>query len=47
MTLAGNASEAIEDLAVAAVQAVEITEREHRIPPGRPRIIGKVNDVHD
>jgi hypothetical protein len=29
------------------VQAVEIAEREHRIPPARrPCIIGKVNDVH-
>ncbi len=45
---AGDAAEAIEDLAVAAVQPVEISERQHRIPPSRrPRIVRKVNDVHD
>jgi hypothetical protein len=33
---------------VSAVEAVEIAEREHRIPPARrPRIIRKVDDVHD
>jgi hypothetical protein len=48
VALAGDAAQTIEDLAVSAVQAVEIAEREHRIPPARrPRIVRKVNDVHD
>jgi hypothetical protein len=48
VTLAGDAAQPIEDLAVSAVEAVEIAEREHRIPPARrPRIIRKVDDVHD
>jgi hypothetical protein len=30
------------------VEAVEIAEREHRLPPAcRPRIVREVNDVHD
>ena len=44
----GDAAQTIEDLAVSAVQTVEIAEREHRIPPARrPRIVREVNDVHD
>ena len=45
--LAGDAAHAIEDLAVAAVHAVEVAEREHRLHPARrPRVVGKVDDVH-
>jgi hypothetical protein len=47
VTLARHATQAIEDLAVSAVQAVEVAERQHRIPPARrPRIVRKVDDVH-
>jgi len=44
---AGDADEAVEDLAVTAVHAVEIPEREDRLLPARrPHIVGKVNDIH-
>src|SRR5262245_13986450 len=37
----------LDDLEMSAMQAVEVAEREHRMhQPGRPRIIGKVQDVH-
>ena len=42
-----HAADALEDLAVAAVHAVEIAERQHRLrPAGRPRIVREMNDVH-
>ena len=45
--LAGDAAHAIEDLAMAAVHAVEVAEREHRLHPARrARVVGKVDDVH-
>ena len=44
----GDPAQALEDFAMAAVQPVEVAEREHRAaPPRRPRIVWKVNDVHE
>jgi hypothetical protein len=46
-SLAGDAADAVEDLAMPAVQPVEVAEREDRPRPARwPRVVGKVNDVH-
>ena len=46
--LAGDTLQAVENLAMTAVQAVEVAERQHRLlPTRRARIVGKVNDVHD
>jgi hypothetical protein len=46
--LAGDALEPIENLAVPAVHAVEVAERQHRLHPGeRPCVLGEVNDVHE
>ena len=46
-TLAGDAAHAIEDLAMTAVQPVEIAEGEHGLRPAwRTQVVGKVNDVH-
>ena len=43
----GAALDALDDLDVAAMQAVEVAEREHRrAPPERPRILRIVDDVH-
>ena len=42
--LAGAAPHAVDDLDVAAVQAVEVAEREHGIVPARRRVVGKVRD---
>ena len=45
--LAGDAADAVEDLAMAAVHAVEISERQDRLgPTSRPRILGEVDNVH-
>ena len=45
--LDGAALHALDDLEMSAMQAVEVAEREHRMhEPGRPRIIGKVQDLH-
>ena len=45
--LFGDAPHAIENLAVSAVQAVEVAEREHRVdPPRRTGVFREVNDVH-
>ena len=46
--LAGDALHAVEDLAVPAVQAVEVSERQHRLrPTRRPRVVRKANDLHE
>ena len=40
-------ADAIQDLAMAAVHAVEVAERQDRVRPARrARIVRKVNDVH-
>ncbi len=45
--LIGDAPHAIEDLAMAAVQPVEVPQREHRaLPPRGARIVGIVDDLH-
>ena len=45
--LDGAALHALDDLEMSAMQAVEVAEREHRMhEPGRPRIVGKVQDLH-
>ena len=45
--LDGAALHALDDLEVSAVQAVEVAERQHRMhEPGRPRIVGKMQDLH-
>jgi hypothetical protein len=36
----------IDDLHVAAVQAIEVPEGEHRLVPPRRRIVREVGDVH-
>ena len=43
----GDAPHAVEDLAMSAVHAVEIAERQHRLRPARRRgVVGEVDDVH-
>ena len=42
--LAGAAPHAVDDLHVAAVQPVEVAEREHRLVPARRRVVGKMGD---
>ena len=45
--LGGAALDALDDLDVAAMQAVEVAERQHRLMPARAaRIVGKVDDLH-
>ena len=45
--LAGDTADAIENLAMAPVDAVEVTERKHRLrPAARPLIVRKVDYVH-
>jgi hypothetical protein len=45
--LVGDALHAIENLAVSAMQAVEVAEREHRMdPPRRTGVLREMNDVH-
>jgi hypothetical protein len=44
----GDPLQPIENLAMSAVQAVEVAERQHRLlPVRRTRIVGKMDDVHD
>ena len=46
--LAGDAADSLEDLAVAAMDAVEIPQRKNRVFPARRAwIFRKVDDVHD
>ncbi len=46
--LAGDAADAVEDLAMPAVQPVEVAEGEDRPRPARrPRIIGKMDHIHE
>ena len=48
MALLGDPLQPVENLAMTAVQAVEVAERQHRLlPMRRPRIVGKMDDVHD
>jgi hypothetical protein len=44
--LAGPPADAIDDLHVAAMQAVEIPERQYGLVPPGGWVVGKVNDVH-
>ena len=45
--LVADPADTVENLAVAAMQAVEIAQRQHRPHPvPRPWIVGKMNDVH-
>ena len=45
--LDGAALHALDDLEMSAVQAVEVAEREHGMhEPRRPRIVGKMQDLH-
>ncbi len=45
--LLGDAAHPIEDLAVSAVDAVKIAERQNRVDPAhRSRIVGEVDNVH-
>ena len=45
--LGGDAADALDDLGVTAVQAVEVAERQHGLVPARrARIIGKPGDFH-
>ena len=45
--LVRDAADAVQDLPVAAMHAVEVAERQHRMTPAcRARIVRKVNDVH-
>ena len=43
--LAGAPPHAIDDLHVAAVQPVEVAEREHRLVPARRRVVRKVGGL--
>jgi hypothetical protein len=46
-TFFGDPADAIQNLAMAAMHAIEIPERQDRSrPTRRPRIVRKVNDVH-
>ena len=45
--LAGALPHAVNNLHVAAVQAVEVAQRQDRLVPARrPRVIGKGDDIH-
>ncbi len=45
--LVRDAADAVQDLPVAAMHAVEVAERQHRMTPAcRARIVRKVNDLH-
>jgi hypothetical protein len=45
--LDGAALHAFDNLEMSAVEAVEVAEREHGMhEPGRPRIVGKMQDLH-
>ena len=43
----GHAADALEDLPMTAMHAVEVAERQHRMrPAGRARIVREMNDFH-
>jgi hypothetical protein len=45
--LAGDTADPLEDLAMPAMDAVEVAQRQHRLPPvRRPRVFRKMDDVH-